>query len=59
MWQCAHNSLGVKGCLFRRGMGIDNTCPICQDEVETVMHALRDCPWARSIWRQLGVLTSN
>ena len=59
MWQCAHNSLGVKGCLTRRGMGIDDTCPFCQEGVETVLHALRDCSWVRLIWRQLGVLPSN
>ena len=59
MWQCAHNSIGVKGCLSRRGMGVDDKCPICQEGVETVMHALRDCSWVRSIWRHLGVLPSN
>ena len=59
MWQCAHNSIGVKGCLIRRGMDIDDTCPFCQEGVETVMHALRDCSWVRLIWRQLGVLPSN
>ena len=59
MWQCAHNSLGVKDCLSRRGMGIDDTCPLCQEGVETVMHALRDCSWVSLIWRQLGVPPSN
>ena len=59
MWQCAHNSIGVKGYLSRRGMGVDDKCPICQEGVETVMHALRDCSWVRSIWRHLGVLPSN
>ena len=59
MWQCANNSLGVKGCVTRRGMGIDDTCPFCQEGVETVLHGLRDCSWVRLIWRQLGVLPSN
>ena len=59
MWQCAHNSIGVKGCLSKRGMGVDDKRPICQKGVETVMHALRDCSWLRSIWRHLGVLPSN
>ena len=59
MWQCAHNSLGVKGCLSRRGMDIDDTCPLCEEGDETVMHALRDCSWVSQIWRQLGVPFSN
>lgn len=40
-------------------MGIDDKCPICQEEVETMMHALRDCFRVRSVWRQLGVSPSN
>lgn len=40
-------------------MGIDDTYSICQEGVQTVMHALRDCSWVRSIWRQLAVLPSN
>ena len=54
-----HNSIGVKECLARRGIPIDNTCPLCHSEVETIAHALRDCHNVHSIWQQLGVQRIN
>ena len=39
-WRCVHDSLGVKGCVVRRGMGADDLCPICQVDKESVLHAL-------------------
>ena len=29
LWKCAHNSIGVKVCLERRGVSHDTTCPLC------------------------------
>ena len=29
LWRCAHNSIGVKVCLERRGITQDIVCPIC------------------------------
>ena len=37
----------------------DVVCPICRREDESILHAFRDCPWAQSVWRQLGVQSSN
>ena len=54
-----HNSIGVNECLARRGIPIDNTCPLCHSEVETIAHALRDCHNVHSIWQQLGVQRIN
>ena len=34
LWQCAHDSIGVKGCLVRRGVGEDDKCPVCHLESE-------------------------
>ena len=34
-------------------------CPICHQEAEIVLHALRDCARAKNVWRQLGVQSSN
>ena len=59
IWRCVHDSIGVKGCLVRRGVGTDDLCPICREEKETVLHALRDCPRARALWLQLGVRNMN
>ena len=59
IWQCAHNSIGVKECLARRSVMEDVVCPICRREDESILHALRDCPWSQSVWRQLGVQLRN
>ena len=34
-------------------------CPLCQTEVVTITHALRDCNMVRAIWHQLGICASN
>ena len=54
-----HDSIGVKGCLARRGFGNDDLCSICQEDRESVLHALRDCARVRAIWLQLGVSYTN
>ena len=59
IWRCMHNSIGVKECLARRGIPIDNTCPLCHSEAETIAHALLDCCNVHPIWQQLGVQRTN
>ena len=59
LWMCQHNSIGVKSCLTRRGVVVDELCPICHREPKSIIHALRDCSWVKRVWMQLGVSTSN
>ena len=59
LWMCAHNSIGVKVCLEKRGVVHDNTCPICQRCSKIILHALRDCPYIKHVWNQLGITSSN
>ena len=59
IWQCAHNSIGVKGCLVKRGMEEDDCCPICQLEPKTILHALRNCTRVKAVWGQLGIGVQN
>ena len=35
-------------------MGIDTYCPLCQQAVETIIHALCDCTVVKPIWHQLN-----
>lgn len=35
----------------RRHLTVDKTCPICQEEEETIKHLLWDCTAAREAWR--------
>ncbi|KAL0004773.1 hypothetical protein SO802_012334 [Lithocarpus litseifolius] len=50
LWLCTHNSIGVKVCLVKRGVVIDELCPICQREPESIIHAIRDCAWVKAVW---------
>ena len=56
IWMCAHNCIGVRSCLMRRGVCAEAMCPICQEAEESILHALRDCPWAKAVWNRLGRL---
>ena len=53
LWQCCHYSIAVKATLNERGMGISPVCPACNTELETIVHALRDCPKAKCFWNSL------
>ena len=50
LWLCAHNSIGVKVCLERRGVVQDEVCPVCCNGGETILHALRDCSHLKHVW---------
>jgi len=59
LWMCAHNSIGVKVCLEKKGVVHDNTCPICLRGSETILHALHDCPHIKQVWNQLRITPLN
>ena len=50
LWLFTHNSIGVKVCLVKRGVVVDELCPICQREPKSITHAFRDCAWVKAIW---------
>ncbi|XP_065634371.1 uncharacterized protein LOC136069594 [Quercus suber] len=56
LWKCAHNSIGVNGCLSARGMEVDSRCPRCLKETETIIHALRNCNLVKPVWNELGAV---
>lgn len=47
LWRCHHNSILVHAILTSRGMDILPSCPICNDAPETILHVLRDYPFAQ------------
>ena len=51
LWQCHHNSILVRAILASRGMDILPSCPICNKAPETILHVLRDCPFAQGFWK--------
>ncbi|KAL6209658.1 hypothetical protein ACLB2K_020598 [Fragaria x ananassa] len=42
-WKAASNILPTRSRLSERGVDIDTQCPFCEEEVESSIHALRDC----------------
>jgi ribonuclease HI len=50
LWTVAHNSIMTNDLRYRRHLTANRFCDHCGTEVETLTHALRDCPKARKIW---------
>ena len=50
-WGLCHEALVVYGQLRKRKISVKPQCPRCKQEEETVIHAIRDCEYAREAWR--------
>lgn len=50
LWKAMHNILPVRDNLVRRRVVNSGRCPLCEQENETVEHALLFCPWTRPVW---------
>ena len=59
IWRCMHRSIAVKEVLAKRGISLDNSCPMCQSDTESLTHALRDCSLVKPVWQQLGTHCLN
>lgn len=49
-WRVASDVLPVRRRLCDRNIPITDACPCCQDGIESVLHLLRDCSFAKSVW---------
>ena len=43
----------VRATLASRGLNISHLCPLCNNEAESIIHMLRDCPLACHVWDSL------
>ena len=59
IWKCLHQSIGVGVCLVQRCLSESEVCPLCNNEAESILHRLRDCPFARNIWHRLGITPNS
>ncbi|XP_022751575.1 uncharacterized protein LOC111300197 [Durio zibethinus] len=50
-WRLNNGILPVFSNLRRRGIGVQDRCPICRQEEETIMHAFKRCRLASEIWK--------
>ncbi|KAE8666664.1 Protein NRT1/ PTR FAMILY 2.7 [Hibiscus syriacus] len=47
-WRICHDAIPVGAKLVQANIG-DGLCPLCNLELETIMHAIKDCPKVRSV----------
>lgn len=50
-WLLAHNSLLTNFGRWKRGMADTSDCHRRNDRREDVLHAVRDCPKAKEVWK--------
>ncbi|KAK4259379.1 hypothetical protein QN277_005718 [Acacia crassicarpa] len=53
LWLALHKQLLTNVSRCKRGLSTDARCPICNGEIETLLHVLRDCPATADLWKQL------
>ncbi|XP_040987647.1 uncharacterized protein LOC121235363 [Juglans microcarpa x Juglans regia] len=52
LWKAAHNLLPTKLNLYKKQITESNCCPICERELETIMHAVWSCPAISDVWAE-------
>lgn len=55
LWRAVSGALAVAERLNTRGLGVDNTCKLCQGAPEMINHILFECPIATRIWSDVGL----
>ena len=55
LWLCSYNNISVRVVLGSRGFTINQSCPLCNNHPESVVHLLRECQSSVSFWNQLGL----
>lgn len=50
-WKALHHGLRMREYIFRRGCDVERTCPMCEEENETILHALVLCPETKIVWK--------
>ncbi|OMO94467.1 reverse transcriptase [Corchorus capsularis] len=58
-WSVAHGKIPCKSMLYNRKISQELCCDLCPDSEETILHILRDCPLASSVWNSLHCIPSH
>lgn len=55
IWMLALNRVLLFVSLHYKGINVTIICPRCNCDVETALHAFRDCPMIRELWLSLAI----
>lgn len=50
LWKACQNILPLGENMFKRRLVVQNVCPICHKEPETLEHMFLLCDWVRPVW---------
>ncbi|KAF7821450.1 ribonuclease H [Senna tora] len=53
IWNFAHDALMTTSNRKTRGYCDNDICPKCQGGIESNLHAIRDCPTIKDVWKKL------
>lgn len=53
LWLVIHGRILSNNERFRRGLTVDDRCPCCRAEVETIKHTIRGCKHVEVVWRRI------
>jgi exonuclease III len=58
-WRAAHNSLPLRSLPWRAASAADTMCPVCEQQPETTLHLLWQCPAAQACWTAVTRLAAS
>ncbi|CAN1157085.1 Putative ribonuclease H protein At1g65750 [Linum perenne] len=59
LWLAGLDKLLTNEQRCRRKHAADPLCPLCLTQIETSLHMLRDCVFAKEVWNQVGGFDTN
>ena len=54
MWRFSRNTVPVRNRLRGKGVDLPIICPMCDMDVEHLLHLFFDCPFAQNCWQYVG-----
>lgn len=54
LWKACHNIILTRENLYERKISVQMLCPICNLEIESVIHTLWECPATNDVWGEDG-----
>lgn len=54
LWRLCRNNVPVKSRLSSKGVNLPLECPMCNSDIENLLHIFFLCPFARACWHYAG-----